>query len=174
MRDHGRAEAGLGVESSSEDMGAGHVSETTPVQAGHLWRKQVLPLGKVTLPRFELDLTPAYLADLVTAFEQGAFDVVPFQLTAGWHTSDPERCHGEVRGLEVTAAGLDALILADEAGNRAIMGDPGAGVPGCDAAPRIIEDYHRADGAVFAAAIQHVLGTPSPLITGLRRWEPVP
>ena len=154
-----------------EDMGAGHVSNTmrTRIQAGHLWRKQVLPLGTVTLPRGELALTPEYLGWLAEAFDEAAFDYVPFQLAFdSEHTSDPDRWRGDVTGFEMADDGLDALIMATDEGNRAILE-----TPGLDAAPRIINDYRTADGRVFPAAIQHILGTTKPLITGLRGWERV-
>ena len=38
---------------------------------------------------------------------------------------------------------------------------------------RIVEQYSRADGAFFPAAVQHVLGTLDPRIPGLGAWQPV-
>lgn len=45
-----------------------------------LWRKQVLPTGKVAFGR-ELNFTPARLAGITDAFTAGALNMVPF--TAG-------------------------------------------------------------------------------------------
>ena len=134
-----------------------------------LWRVQVLPLGKISYRDRELDFSREYLGDLVRAFDEGAFDVVPFVLAVanGLHTSDPARQRGEVRGLEMAPDGLDAVVAVTEEGGEVLRRDPGLG-----AAPRIVEGYRCADGRTFPAAIQHVLGTQHPMITGLRPWQP--
>ena len=134
-----------------------------------VWRVQVLPLGKISYRDRELDFSREYLGDLVRAFDEGAFDVVPFVLAdeSGEHTSDPARCRGEVIGLEMASDGLDAVVAVTGDGNEVLRRDPGLG-----AAPRIIEDYRRADGRTFPAAIQHVLRTQHPVIAGLRPWQP--
>ena len=135
-----------------------------------VWRVQVLPLGKISYRDRELDFTREYLAGLIRAFDERAFEVVPFVLAGenGEHTSDPARWRGEVRGLEMAPDGLDAVVAVTEDGGEALRRDPGLG-----AAPRIIESYRCADGRTFPAAIQHVLGTRHPVITGLRPWQPV-
>ena len=146
------------------------MSERASVQeeSGHLWRKQVLPIGEVDYRGWRtIDFTKDYLDRLVEAFDEGAYDRVPFQLAdeSGQHTSDPAQWRGDVLKLEVVADGLDILVTVTEQGSDVLRRDPALG-----AAPRIIEDYHRADGRVFPAAIQHILGTRDPLITGLRPW----
>jgi hypothetical protein len=129
----------------------------------------VLPSGPFRYrDRIDLDFTPEYLGGIVGAFNAGVFGVVPFQLAeddSGEHTSDPCRCRGEVRDLEVTD-GLDAVIAATPEGDDAIRS-----VPGLAAAPRLIEVYRVSGGPlVFPVVLQHVLGTTRPLITGLRPW----
>src|ERR1019366_2085507 len=61
-----------------------------------LWRVQVLPLGKIDYRDRELDFTSEYLADLIRAFDEGAFDVVPFVIadSANSHTSNPALWRG--------------------------------------------------------------------------------
>ena len=134
-----------------------------------VWRVQVLPHGKISYRDRELDFTSEYLADLIRAFDEDAFEVVPFVLAGqgGRYTSDPARWRGEVRGLELAPDRLDAVVTVTEDGADLLSDDPSLG-----AAPRIIEGYQRADGRSFAAAIQHVLGTRHPVITGLRPWQP--
>ena len=73
--------------------------------------------------------TPEYLSGLAEAFNEGAFDLVPFQLAtvSGGHTHDPARWRGDVYGLEVVPDGLDALIMAtDELWNGHVPFTPDA------------------------------------------------
>lgn len=134
-----------------------------------VWRVQVLPLGTISYRDRELDFTSEYLADLVRAFDDGAFDVVPFVLAGedGQHTNDPARWRGEVRGLEMVPDGLDAVVAVTADGGEVLRR-----TPALRAAPRIIEDYRGTDGRTFPAVIQHILGTSHPVITGLRPWQP--
>lgn len=151
----------MGVEGSDEDMGAGHVS---------LWRVQVLPLETVRFRARDLVLTRQYLDDIAEAFDAGVFDEVPFLLDAGY-VRDIRR-GGDVCCLEPVADGLDAVVDATAGGDEAIRT-----VPGLAAAPRLIEGYRTADGRAFPVVLQHILGTASPVIPGLRGWrelEPAP
>lgn len=134
-----------------------------------LWRVQVLPSGPFTYKGSRtLDFTLGYREAIAGAFDGRAYDFVPFQLAEAGnaHTSDPARYRGEVCALEVVTDGLDALIAATPEGDEAIRT-----VPGLAAAPRLVEDYRTADGKAFPVALQHVLGTTAPMITGLRGWQ---
>lgn len=130
-----------------------------------LWRVQVLPLGTVRYRVRDLNLTPEYLEAIAEAFSAGVFDIVPFQI-ADMHTNDPTCFRGEARELEVVADGMDAVIAATPEGDEAIRTTPGLA-----AAPRLFEDYRTADGRTWPVALQHILGTTQPIITGLRPWR---
>lgn len=135
-----------------------------------LWRKQLLPIAKIDYKGRVIDFTRAYLADLVKAFNDRAYDQVPFQLadSANTHTNDPERFRGDIAALELTDDGLDVIVAASDAGAKVLRENPNLGV-----SARIVENYARADGRHFPAAVQHVLGTLDPRITGLRPWQAV-
>jgi hypothetical protein len=149
----------------------------TPVDAGtarragrHLWRKQLLPKATINYKGRRITFDDAYLADLAAAFNNRAYDQVPFQLAPhdNTHTNDPERFRGEVEALEVTADGLDMVVATTEDGSKVLAANPGLGV-----SARITEAYERADGRTFPVAIQHVLGTLDPRITGMRPWQAI-
>jgi len=146
------------------DKGAARQSGAT------LWRKQLLPVGEIDYKGRKIAFTREYLSGLVRAFNGRAYDQVPFQLAdhANTHTNDPERFRGEVRGLEMTGDGLDIIISATDDGAALLQKNPALGV-----SARIVEDYSRADGRHFPAAIQHVLGTLDPRIPGMRPWQAV-
>jgi len=135
-----------------------------------LWRKQVLPRGTIDYKGRRITFDQRYLADLASAFHAQAFDQVAFLLAKddNAHTMDPERFRGEVRGVEVTGNGLDVLLdLTPEAADL-VRKNPKLGV-----SARIIEGLERADGQKFPRAIQHVLGTLDPRVTGMASWQEV-
>ena len=138
-----------------------------PNGRSRLWRVQVLPLGEIDYHGRPMVLTPEYVAALAIAFNQRAFDLVPFQV-ADEHTSDPARCRGEAIGFEPVADGLDAVVAVGGEGAVLLREEPSLG-----AALRIVENYRRTDGRIFPAAINQILGTRSPMLTGLRPWVPV-
>jgi hypothetical protein len=141
-----------------------------PSGTGKLWRKQLLPVGSIDYKGRKIDFSREYLAGLARAFAAKAYDQVPFQLADGQntHTNDPERFRGDIRGLELTADGLDLILAPTEDGEKVLRANPNLGV-----SARIVEDYQRADGKFFPAAIQHVLGTLDPRIPGMRPWQAV-
>jgi hypothetical protein len=135
-----------------------------------LWRKQVLPLGTIDYKGRQITFSREYLASLVKAFGDKAYDVVPFQFAdaANSHSNAPEQRRGTVRDLELTDDGLDIIVEAGQDAAKHLAEYPDLGV-----SARIVEAYDRADGKFFPAAIQHVLGTLDPRITGLRPWQAI-
>ena len=139
--------------------------------AATLFRKQVLPLGSIDYKGQTITFDREYLTDLADSFQQGAFDQVPFLLADenNKHTLDPERFRGEVRGMELTETGLDAILeLTPDAADlvRKTKGKLGVSA-------RLIEGLARADGKTFKRAMHHVLGTLDPRVTGLAPWKEV-
>lgn len=141
----------------------------------HTFRKQILPIGDIIYrpsdgPPRKLSFTRDYLANLAQAFREAAFDAVPFVLAdaGNRHTMEPERARGEVTGLELTESGLDAIVTLSDDAAALVRDHPKLGV-----SARIVERLERADGKSWPAAIQHVLGTWDPRITGMAPWEAV-
>ncbi len=135
-----------------------------------IWRKQLLPVGEIDYKGRKIAFTREYLADLANAFRSRAYDQVPFQIAPGdnSHSNDPERFRGEIAALELTDDGLDVIVAATKEGDALLRQNPQLGV-----SARIVEQYQRADGKFFSRALQHVLGTLDPRITGMRGWEAV-
>jgi hypothetical protein len=135
-----------------------------------LWRKQVLPLGTIDYKGRKITFDQQYLTDLATAFRSNAFDQVAFLLAKddNSHTMDPERFRGEVKGVEVTKRGLDVLLDLTPDASELVRQNPKLGV-----SARIIEGLERADGTKFPRAMQHVLGTLDPRVTGMASWQEV-
>jgi hypothetical protein len=135
-----------------------------------LWRKQLLPRGTIDYKGRKISFDDKYLADLAASFRANAFDQVAFLLAKddNSHTMDPERFRGEVKGMEVTSSGLDVLLDLTEDAADLVRKNPRLGV-----SARIIEGLNRADGTKFPRAIQHVLGTLDPRVTGMASWQEV-
>lgn len=145
--------------------------ETTAVElANNRWRKQLLPIGEIEYKGRKLKFTRGYLANLVRSFKDKAFDQVPFQFAGAdnKHTDDPERFRGEIVDVELTKDGLDLILEPTEDGTKALKDNPKLGV-----SARIYENYERSDGKTWRAAIQHVLGTLNPHVSGMKPWEAV-
>lgn len=138
------------------------------------WRKQIMKLQKITyrdkLGERVVDFNQPYLESLAAAYRSKAFDQVPFQLADGAnsHNNDPERFRGALVGVELTKDGLDGIFEPTPDGEALIKKNPDLGVS-C----RIIENLAHADGRTYPRAIQHVLGTVNPQLTGMRPWEKV-
>ncbi len=136
---------------------------------GQAWRKRLLPVGEINYQGRKLVFSRDYLEEIAAAFRKGAYDQVPFQLAdaKNSHTNDPERFRGEVTDMTVEPDGLWVTVRTTEAGSKVLQMNPRLGV-----SARIVEDYPRADGVFFPAAIQHVLGTLDPRIPELGSWLP--
>lgn len=135
-----------------------------------IWRKRVLPVGEISYQGRTLKFTPSYLAGLASAFKDKAYDQVSFQLAdaANTHTNDPERHRGTIVDVQAEPDGLWMYLNPTERGERVLKENPYLGV-----SARIVEQYQRADGKFYPAAIQHVLGTLDPRIPGLGAWEAI-
>lgn len=70
--------------------------------------------------------------------------------------------------MELTPDGLDVLLDLTPDAAELVRKNPKLGV-----SARIIEGLDRADGAKFPRAIQHVLGTLDPRVTGMASWQEV-
>jgi hypothetical protein len=134
------------------------------------WRKRVLPVGDVEYKGRLLHFTKDYLGRLVSAFQNRAYDQVPFQLAdhANTHTNDPERTRGEITAMELGDDGLWITAELTPEGEKVLKDNPRLGV-----SARIVEGYDRSDGKHFGEAIQHVLGTLDPRIPGLGAWTAI-
>jgi hypothetical protein len=135
-----------------------------------VWAKKVLPIGEIDYQGRRLTFDRSYLAGLVSAWQQRAYDQVPIQLAdaKNTHTNDPERTRGWVTGMELADDGLWITAELTPKGEEVIRENPQLGV-----SARIVEQYQRADGRHFPAAIQHVLATLDPRLNGLGAWSPV-
>lgn len=134
------------------------------------YRKQLLPLGSINYHGKKITFDRSYLTELVQSFKDRACGPIPFQLAddQNKHTNDPERRRGTIVDLEMVDDGLDALIELDSRGQQLIGEYPDLGV-----SARIYENYERSDGSFWRAALQHVLGTLDPHVTGMRPWQAV-
>ncbi|MGH3300583.1 MAG: hypothetical protein ACRDOK_02675 [Streptosporangiaceae bacterium] len=134
------------------------------------WRKLLLPVGEIRYKGKVLKFTRDYLSRLADAFRQGAYDQVPFQAAPddNSHSNDIERFRGEITDMAVDNDGLWVTLNPTERGEAILRDNPKLGV-----SARIVEDYDRADGKFFPAAIQHVLGTLDPRIPGMGAWAAV-
>ena len=137
---------------------------------GGLWRKKLLPVGNISYKGRTLHFTADYLARLADAFRDHAYDSVPLQLADkdNAHTNAVERYAGEIIDADVAADGLYVTVRPTDRGQQLLSENPKLGV-----SARIVEDYARADGKFYPAAIQHVLATHDPRITGLGGWQQV-
>jgi hypothetical protein len=135
-----------------------------------LWRKQLLPVGEINYKGRKIAFTREYLAGLAKAFSDHAYDAVPLQFAdeENRHTEKPEHRRGTVRGVELTDDGLDIIVSAGPEAARYLTEYPDLGI-----SAKIVEDYERADGKFYPAAIKHVLGTLDPRITGMREWQEI-
>lgn len=140
----------------------------------HYWRKQVLRHGDFAYKAGSVDrtlqFTPAYTQALAKAYREKAYDAVPFQFAGpdNAHTNAIEATKGEIVGFDATADGLDAIFALEPEAEQVISRHPRLPV-----SVRIIENLDRADAKAWPAAIQHVLATWDPRITGMRPWERV-
>ena len=133
-----------------------------------LYWKQLLPVGRIAYQGRTLTFDQPYLTDLARGFNEQAFDLVPAVLADehNRHTMAPERMRGEVRKVEVRPDGLYGLVDLSTDAAALIDAHPQMGV-----SVRIVEDHTRADGKHWPRALQHVLLTADPRVTGMAPWQ---
>lgn len=139
-----------------------------------LFRKQILPIGEINYNGKKLKFDRAYLEDLAKSFNGRAYDQVSTMLAdaKNVHTMDPRQFGGEVVDVEVTDKGLYGVVrLTEEAAK--VVKDSGGKV---GVSARIVEGVERNDGEstlTFPRALQHVLITTDPKISGMEAWSEV-
>lgn len=135
-----------------------------------VFRKQILRKGEINYQGRKVVFDDGFLKDVVKSFKRGAYDQVPFVFADpdNRHNMDPERFRGEVKGLELTPDGVDMIVEATADGARVIKNNPRLGV-----SARIVQGLEKSDGRTFKRAIQHVLATMDPRLTGMKPWETV-
>lgn len=140
-------------------------AEAQPVDlARRLWRKQILPIGKVHHGTRVLNFTKDVLENIKRQSLR-AFDQVPANLAMpdNMHNEDPERFAGEVKDFIVTDQGLDAILEMNDKGNAILEANPRIGT-----SPRFIPNFVRpSDGRPFGAIVRHVCLTQDPHIPNL-------
>lgn len=158
-------------------MSGGVLALLTPWERGgaielgnKVWRKRVLPVDEIQYEGRTLKFTPEYLKGLESAFASRAYDYVPFQLAdaANKHTNAVERFGGTITDMKAEPDGLWITLSPTAEGEKLLKDNPWLGV-----SARIVEQYARADGQFYPAAVQHVLATHDPRITGLGPWQAI-
>lgn len=146
--------------------------DSATVAAGsRLFWKQLLPLNQgINYQGRTLTFDRPYLTDLATAFTEKAYDLTPLVLADedNRHNMDPARMRGEVRQVEVRDDGLYGLVDLSADAATLVAQHPSMGV-----SVRIVEDLERADGKRWPRALQHVLLTADPRVTGMGPWAAV-
>jgi hypothetical protein len=133
------------------------------------YRKQILPKTTINYKGQRINFDDAYIKDLAEAFASGAYDQVPVQFAgdANDHNENPRNFGGEVKAMEATPTGLDAIIELTEEADAAITKNPKLGV-----SARIREGLEKSDGRKFGRVVRHVLLTLDPR-TSTGPWQAV-
>lgn len=146
------------------------------LSSGGLFRKQILEFREIDYTdKFgktrKITFDSEYGRNLIDAFQKRAYDQVTFQLADAdnRHTNDPTRTGGEVVGVELSAdgSGVDGILRLWGDGYRVVEANPKLGV-----SARMLENLTKG-GRHFPVALQHVLGTVDPQLSGMRPWEKV-
>jgi hypothetical protein len=135
------------------------------------FKKQILPHGKFNYKGADLDLTDVNLSEFVKGFKAKAFDetTVQFSTAEGAHNNDPKLRTGSLVDVEhVPGKGLWGYFDLSKEGSEYVEKFPKAGV-----SARLVLNHKRADGKEFPGAIQHILLTNVPRMTGMSAWEKV-
>lgn len=155
----------------------GPVSDVVELSKSGVYRKQILRFQTInyrdkTGAERKITFDRNYAQDLIRAYQDGAYDQVPFQLAdaANNHNNDPTRTGGELVGVELSAdgSGLDGLVRLWGGGREAVRNNRKLGV-----SARIVENLTHSDGRTYPRALQHVLGTLDPQVTKMHPWQRV-
>lgn len=160
--------------------------DTSPVnlaEDGVTFTKRVLRPMVLHYRGQKINLSESKLRSMVDAFKAKAYDTVPLLLDGpldhgvqdvSGALRDPERYRGKATAMEYDPAGPDGpgvyttLRAKSRKAAKAIRLNPDLGV-----SARIVPNYEDGDGRRFPFAIQHILATPVPRVTGLGSWHPV-
>lgn len=145
------------------------LSVATKVGKG-VYRKQVLPLGSINYRGRKIDFTKKYLTDLASSFKSKAYDQVPvvYADSQNQHNMDPRNFGADTINLAFEDDGLYAYVKPDSATRKVLDKNPNLGV-----SARIVEGLEKSDGRRFPRAIQHILLTMDPRVTGMKPWQTV-
>lgn len=149
------------------------LSDAQKVGRRRFW-KQVLPETSINYDGQKINFDKPFHLDLSKSFKSQAFDQVPivFADARNGHNMDPRNFGGDVLDMEYRGPGKQggtwALIEADKEAARAIKRNPKLGV-----SARIRQGVEKADGRFFNRAIEHVLLTMNPRVTGMSPWQAV-
>lgn len=146
-----------------------------PIKAGkrRFW-KQILPVTSIDYNGTQVDFDPDFHRDLKLSFGDGAYDQVPLVFADGEnrHNMDPRNFGGELKDIQYRGTGKKGgtwgLIEADPDTAKVLDKNPRLGV-----SARIIQGIKKADGREFKRAINHVLLTMNPRVSGMEPWQAV-
>lgn len=146
------------------------VDLSTAVATAKGYRKQVLPFGSIDYKGTKITFDKAMLTSIVNAFKGKAYDQVPVVLAdaENRHNMDPSKFAGEVTDLAVEKDGLYATVVPSKKTRGILKDNPRLGV-----SARIVPGLTKSDGRRFDFAIQHVLLTMDPRVTGMKPWQTV-
>lgn len=153
----------------------------TPAEQGEtielsrtMYRKKILPVGEIVYNGKKVKFDKPYLQELATNFNSGPYDQVLAMLADkdNAHTLAVDRIGGQIREVEVTDEGLFGVFQLSERAARAVK-DSGNGV---GVSVRVTEGATKMDGKTtktFGRALQHVLLTTDPKVSGMGAWTEV-
>ena len=146
------------------------VDLSTAVATGKGFKKQILPFGSIDYKGTKITFDKKMLSSIAAAFKGRAYDQVPIVLAdaENRHNMDPTKFAGEVTNLSVEADGLYATVTPSKKARGLLKDNPRLGV-----SARIVPGLTKSDGRRFDFAIQHVLLTMDPRVTGMKPWETV-
>lgn len=137
---------------------------------GGAFRKQVLPFGTIDYKGQKITFDKKMLTSIASAFRGKAYDQVPIVLadSENRHNMDPSRFGGEITDLSVEKDGLWMTVTPTKDTRKTLKDNPRLGV-----SARIVPGLTKSDGRRFDFAIQHVLLTMDPRVTGMKPWQTV-
>jgi hypothetical protein len=148
-------------------------SETQKAGKRRFW-KQILPVTSIDYNGTKIVFDKNFHKDLQLSFTQGAYDQVPlvFADSDNRHNMDPRNYGGELLDLQYRGEGKSGgtwgLIEADRDTAKVLDKNPKLGV-----SARILQNIRKADGRGFKRAINHVLLTMNPRVSGMEPWQAV-
>ena len=148
-------------------------SDTVKAGRRRFW-KQILPVTSIDYDGQKIDFDEDFHKDLALSHREGAYDQVPLVFADGEnrHNMDPRNFGGEVLDIQYRGAakgqGTWALIEADRDTDKILRKNPRLGV-----SARILQNINKADGRTFKRAVNHVLLTMNPRVSGMEPWQAV-